>query len=1031
MNGNVAADQAVADLDWAAAQGIGGVHLFEGGLGAAQVVGHRLVYMSPEWKDALRASLAAAKRLGLDFSIATSPGWSATGGPSVAPRDAMKKLVWSAVTVGAGARPIRLSPPSAIAGPYLDVPGAEPAPAFYRDVAVVAFPAPDALPPLAVSASSPVDAAMLRDGRFGATVRLQPGKGGAATITYRAARAVTVRAVQAGLPAPVGFGVPPPPFARIEASDDGQRWRIVASLPPSAAPARTATFAPVKASWFRLVIRSTDQAGFLENLHYEPGAAQLRLPPPEPGFAVSEFDLFGASRVNAAEQKAGFAAAPDYYALASTKRELGIDAASVLDLTDRMRSDGTLDWAPPAGRWTVLRFGMSLTGHHNGPAPQEATGLEVDKLSAPRVAAYLNHYLDSYDQALAGTGGLNGLISDSIEAGAQNWTDAMPAEFRRRRGYALTRFLPALAGYIVADSVETDAFLYDFRRTIADLVADAHYKTISRIAAERGLTYYAEALEDGRPQLGDDLAIRSVADVPAGAMWFFEAGGAPRPTYDADLLGAASVAHVAGRPIVAVEALTSFGYPWALSPARMRATADRAFLRGGNRLMLHSMVHQAAGDTIFPGQTMIPLLGHNFNRNEAWAPFARGWIDYLSRSQFLLQQGRPQADFAYFVGEEAPVTGLFGDAPPQGVPDGFSFDFVDSVLLDGLSIEGGATVNRSGGRYAFVFLGGSSRWMTSATLARLEAMAAAGVTIAGRRPLGSPSLADAGTDYRARIDVLWRRPNVIDAATPAEAVAALRLTPRWAYSGKGSVAVLQRTLDDADIYFVVNQSAAPAHGVLRLTGRRAKVQWWDAVTGAITAADVAEPDAGVAVDLEPSESRFLLVRDGGEAVPAAAAPREIARVDGPWQVTLASRGRPARELRFTLLKRFDRSEDQNLREFSGIVTYLAPFRLPSATTCPGGRRWIELGALWDVARVTVNDRPLGTVWTRPFRLDATDALQPGINLLTVEVANLWKNRLVAEAREGNPAAQVFYRADAPLLPAGLEGPVKIVERCPR
>ena len=76
------------------------------------------------------------------------------------------------------------------------------------------------------------------------------------------------------------------------------------------------------------------------------------------------------------------------------------------------------------------------------------------------------------------------------------------------------------------------------------------------------MTYYAEALEDGRPQLGDDLAMRSHADVPMGAMWTFDPETGPRPTYVADLKGAASVAHVYGKAWTGSEAFTSFGDPW-------------------------------------------------------------------------------------------------------------------------------------------------------------------------------------------------------------------------------------------------------------------------------------------------------------------------------------------------------------------------------------------------------------------------------------------------------------------------------------
>src|SRR6185295_8213657 len=107
--------------------------------------------------------------------------------------------------------------------------------------------------------------------------------------------------------------------------------------------------------------------------------------------------------------------------------------SDVIDLTSKMRSDGTLDWTPPAGNWVVLRFGYSLLGTTNNPAPAEATGLEVDKLSHIFVKHYMDRYLDNYNNALGGhwigSRGVRYVVTDSWEVGAQNWTDNMIAEF--------------------------------------------------------------------------------------------------------------------------------------------------------------------------------------------------------------------------------------------------------------------------------------------------------------------------------------------------------------------------------------------------------------------------------------------------------------------------------------------------------------------------------------------------------------------------------------------------------------------------
>ena len=208
--------------------------------------------------------------------------------------------------------------------------------------------------------------------------------------------------------------------------------------------------------------------------------------------------------------------------------EFIVSQVEVIDLTGKMKADGTLDWTPPAGKWMVLRIGYSLTGHENGPAPAEATGLEVDKLNREYVKNYLDGYLKMYSDTVGadkmGKDGISFLLTDSIEVGPQNWTDNMLDEFQKRRGYDARPWLPALTGVVIKSTADTDRFLWDFRRTIGQLIAENHYGEISDDLHEHGLSYYGEALESHRPSLGDDMEMRSKTDVPMGAMWTWAGG---------------------------------------------------------------------------------------------------------------------------------------------------------------------------------------------------------------------------------------------------------------------------------------------------------------------------------------------------------------------------------------------------------------------------------------------------------------------------------------------------------------------------
>jgi hypothetical protein len=113
---------------------------------------------------------------------------------------------------------------------------------------------------------------------------------------------------------------------------------------------------------------------------------------------ITELVLSSGARVNEFEKRAGYANARDFYSIADPEvaPEFIVPQSDVIDLTQKMQPDGTLDWTPPRGLWRVLRIGSSLTGHENGPAPAEATGLEVDKLNRGYVKNYVDGYLKMY-----------------------------------------------------------------------------------------------------------------------------------------------------------------------------------------------------------------------------------------------------------------------------------------------------------------------------------------------------------------------------------------------------------------------------------------------------------------------------------------------------------------------------------------------------------------------------------------------------------------------------------------------------------
>ena len=242
-------------------------------------------------------------------------------------------------------------------------------------------------------------------------------------------------------------------------------------------------------------------------------------------YKIAELVLHPGARVNQFEEKAAFVTALDLYAAANPQvsDSEAVAKSEVIDLTSKMQPDGTLDWTPPAGEWVVLRFGYSLLGITNHPATKEATGLEVDKLDRRFVKKYFDTYLDSYKETVGpdmmGKRGIRYVINDSWEAGSQNWTDNMIAEFERLRGYDPLPWLPVLTGQVVESSAASDRFLWDFRKTIGDLIADEHYGQLEATLHERGMGHYGESHEVGRAFVADGMEVKKFNEVPMSAMW--------------------------------------------------------------------------------------------------------------------------------------------------------------------------------------------------------------------------------------------------------------------------------------------------------------------------------------------------------------------------------------------------------------------------------------------------------------------------------------------------------------------------------
>jgi alpha-L-rhamnosidase len=1071
MNGNITKEGIQKDLEWMHRVGIGGFQNFDAALGTPQVVDKRLVYMTPEWKDAFLFTTTLADKLGLEEAIAGSPGWSESGGPWVSPAQAMKKVVWSETALEGGqAFSGPLPKPPDGSGPYQSSPFIDDlaaegvkAPHYYADSVVLAYRIPQAelaAQAAMVSASSgTIDAALLSDGDLAHAAPLPIAPlGQTAWIQFAYANPQTVRAVTFARSdrAPLQQFMGGPPGPELQASDDGVNFRTLTTLPNDGADAQhTIAIPPITARYFRAVFSTHPPApmGFGD---FDFASAGFKIPPPATAYQISELVLHAGARVNRYEEKAGFGLLPDLApdATPATAADLAVQKDEVLDVSRYMRPDGSFNWTPPAGHWMVLRMGYAPTGVTNHPASPEGTGLEVDKLSAINVRDYMSKYLDNYKRAvgpLMGKRGLQYVISDSWEAGAANWTEDLLAQFRRRRGYDPLPWLPVLTGRVVGTAQASDRFLWDYRRTLGELLVENHYDQITALLKARGMGHYGESHESGRAFIGDGMEAKRSNDVPMAAMWTQVPGvNNDQPGYNADIRESASVAHIYGQNLVAAESMTAAAAPWAWSPETLKPTADKELAMGLNRFVIHTSVHQPLIDK-GPGLGLGPF-GQWFTRNETWAEQAKSWVDYLARSSFMLQQGHFVADVAWFYGEDSNITALYGKVAPP-VPPGYNFDYVNAdVLLHRLHVQGGALVSASGMRYRVLALDARSVHMSLPVLRRIRDLIAAGATVCGPRPIDTPSLADDVNEFRSVVDAVWGaldgvhlygKGKVYVNRTLAETLTALRIDPDVEYSKPDKdteLLAVHRRLGSGpghgDIYFI-DSRVARAQNVevsLRITGRAPEL--WHADTGLIEPAAyrINEGRTVVPLQLEPWGAVFVVLRK-----PAVAQQREspatsatsLLTLSGPWTLSFQpDRGAPE-SLQVPELRSWSEFTEPGVRYFSGSASYARDLQAPESWFTHRTRLWLDLGNVKNIAEVSLNGKPLGTLWKSPFRVEVTGTLRPGANTLVVKVTNLWVNRLIGD-RQADAARQYtftvpkFYKADSPLLPSGLLGPVSLI-----
>jgi len=718
-----------------------------------------------------------------------------------------------------------------------------------------------------------------------------------------------------------------------------------------------------------------------------------------------------------------------------------VPRGKIVDLT------GKQTWNVPQGRWLVIRFGYTTTGKDNHPSPETGRGLECDKFSKEAIAVHYKNFISKLvekNKPLSGKG--KALVSthiDSWEVGSQNWTPKMSDEFKARRGYDLIQFLPAYAGYIIDSEEVTERFLWDLRRTVSDLIIENYAAELRRLSNKDGLRLSIEAYSWDNNVPVDETAYAGQADEPMAEFWAWPCGGFPRVYTANSCPGMTSAAHTYGRRIVSAEAFTSSdAEKWQSHPGTIKILGDWAFCEGINRFVFHRYAMQPWTNVV-PGMAMGPW-GLHYERTQTWWEQSRPWHEYIARCQYLLQQGLFVADVCYLQPEGSPRR---FDMPASAqiatdIRGGYNFDGCSpDVVMTRMKVKNGRIVMPDGLSYRVLVLP-QTETMTLGLLRKIKELSDAGATIiGGRPPQKSPSLTEMGAgdaEVKKLAGELW--PRLVTGKNAAQLLGERGIPPDFSATVK--LRYVHRAMEDKEIYFVANPEQRNIETVasFRVTGK--KPELWDPETGRIQAIRSFSETNGctqIPMAFEPAESVFVVFVDGkvkdserivsvkcdGQSINPAMletlhngkyeietadgktsqiqvagfqAPVEI---QGPWEVSFTpGHGAPAKVTLDKLMSWIEHSDD-GIKYFSGAATYRKVFEVPQGTKAQSDKGtekklYLDLGKVAVMAEMKLNGRGLGVLWKAPYRVDITDAVKAGQNVLEIKVVNLLINRMIGD-----------------------------------
>lgn len=710
----------------------------------------------------------------------------------------------------------------------------------------------------------------------------------------------------------------------------------------------------------------------------------------------------------------------------------------VIDLTNKVQSN-ILNAELPSGKWKLLRFGMLPTQVMNHPSPVNAKGLEIDKMNSQHINYHFDKFIGEILRRIPASDrtSFKYVVADSYETGGQNFTDDMIEKFEQTYKYSPVPFFPVFNGVIVNNRMSSDRFLWDFRRLIADRIAYDYVGGLRKICNENGLLLWLENYGHwGFP--AEFLQYGGQADEVAGEFWSYGMLG------NIENRAASSCGHIYGKNRISAESFTCGpDQPFSRYPAVMKQRGDKFFSEGINSTLLHLYILQP--DNKVPG--INAWFGNEFNRNNTWFPYMDLFTDYLKRCNLMLQQGQNVADVAYYIGEDVPK--MTGIRQPE-IPLGYQFDYINSeVLLRDVEVEDGYLALPHGTRYKVLVLPPQNTMRPEVLEKVYRLISEGGVVLSSVPVLLSPSNENqpyADDRIKELSDKLWNGNskimktigkgrfyfgyNLQDVFDDIELVEDVNVDT-------SDILYAHRETKTCDIYFITNQTGEYKNMDISFRTCKPCVEMWNPVSGETSVIKKYSENlhtSTLKISLSPYESMFYVFSNAHSTGNQVNTFEDFNTCipDSGWTIHFNN---PALEVDTVIktdrLDLWNNSNHGKIKYYSGTATYTNIFNIDNRTLSESKRVELNIEDLNVMAKVYINNKYAGGLWTRPYNLNVTDYLKSGMNKVEIKVVNTWVNRLIGDADVDTDRRKTFtsvnpWKSSDKLMNSGLKGEVSLI-----